>query len=206
MSAVAEVLDLARRHGVLVEARGDELRLRAAAEPPRDVVEALRQHKPEIMAALSTVSPSTPQEWVDGVSRLRGMSTPETVAGDSWAAFLASCDAFMACPWPSKAASMGWTAHNLFGCDGLKPVERVDRMGLLWLLSGGRVAALTSGTAAIEKPSGSRLTYRVTGYGVFISAHPSGDRLPVKRAPRHKYLVIGIAMAHIAAVTAPQPV
>ncbi len=76
MSEVAEVLELARRHGVLVEARGDELRLRATAEPPRDVVDALRLHKPQIMAALATVSPSTPQAWLEGVSRLRGMPHP----------------------------------------------------------------------------------------------------------------------------------
>jgi len=160
MSEVAEVLELARRHGVLVEARGDELRLRATAEPPRDVVDALREHKPEIMAALAIASPGVPQDWLDGVSRLWGMSTPKPVVPDSWSAFLASCDAFMASPWPGKAASMGWDAYDLFGCHNLKPVERVDRMGLLWLLRGGRIAALTSGTAVIEMPSGSRLTYR----------------------------------------------
>ena len=100
MSEVAEALELARRHGVLVEARGDELRLRAATAPPLDVVDALRQHKPEIMAALATISPGTPQEWVDGVSRLRGTPHPKGVAPESWMLFLASCDAFMAGPWP----------------------------------------------------------------------------------------------------------
>ena len=160
MSEVAEVLELARRHGVLVEARGDELRLRAATAPPLDVVDALREHMPEIMAALAAMSFESPQEWLEGVSRLRGMPAPGSVAGDSWAAFLGSCESFIASPWPGKASRMGWTAYDLFGCDALKPVERVDRMGLLWLLSGGRIAALTSESAAIEMPSGSRLTYR----------------------------------------------
>ena len=95
---------------------------------------------------------SVPQDWLDGVSRLRGMPAPKTVPMDSWAAFLESCDAFMAGPWPGKAASMGWDAYDLFGCHALKPVERVDRMGLLWLLSGGRVAALTPESAVIEMP------------------------------------------------------
>ncbi len=88
------------------------------------------------------------------------MSAPKTILADSWAAFLESCDGFMAGPWPGQAASMGWDAHNLFGCHALKPVERVDRMGLLWLLRGGRIAALASESATIEMPSGSRLTYR----------------------------------------------
>jgi hypothetical protein len=56
---------------------------------------------------------------------------------------------------------MGWDAYDLFGCHNLKPVERVDRMGLLWLLRGGCIVALTSESAVIEMPSGSRLTYRV---------------------------------------------
>ena len=111
--------------------------------------------------ATATESPAgVPQEWREGVSRLRGMSIPKIVTIDSWAAFLASCHAFTAGPWPGKAASMGWNAYDLFGCHRHKPVERVDRMGLLWLLRGGRVAALTSESAIIEMPSGSRLTYR----------------------------------------------
>jgi len=182
MSEVAEVLELARRHGVLVEARGDELRLRAAAEPPRDVVDALREHKPEIMAALAAMSFESPQEWLEGVSRLRGMSNPETVAPDSWAAFMESCDAFMAGPWPDQAASLGWTAYDLFGCHNLKPVERVDRMGLLWLLRGGRVAALTSESAVIEMPSGSRLTYRVK------HTRNPGDVLAWELVPENPYI------------------
>ena len=112
-------------------------------------------------AAATENSAEVPQEWLQGVSRLWGMSPPATVAPDSWAAFLESCEAFMAGPWPGKAASMGWTADSLFGCHGRKPVERVDRMGLLWLLGTGRIAALTEETAVIEMPSGSRLTYRV---------------------------------------------
>ena len=160
MSAVSDVLELARQHGVKVEARGEELHLSAPAKPPQDVLDALKLHKPKIMAALAAASFETPQEWRDGVSKLLGTPPPEGMAPESWMLFLASCDAFMATPWPGQAASMGWTAYNLFGCDGLKPVARVDRMGLLWLLRGGRIVALTSGTAVIEMPSGSRLTYR----------------------------------------------
>ncbi len=44
MSEVAEVLELARRHGVEVEARGEILHLRADAEPPPEVVDALMEH------------------------------------------------------------------------------------------------------------------------------------------------------------------
>ena len=181
MSA-AQAIELAHRHGVELEPRGELLHYRAAAQPPPEVLEALRQHKSEIMSALATASPGAPQDWLEGVSRLRGMSTPETVAPDSWAAFLASCESFIASPWPGKAASMGWDAYALFGCHNLKPVERVDRMGLLWLLRGGRVAALTSESAVIEMPSGSRLTYRVK------HTRNPGDVLAWELVPENPYI------------------
>ena len=48
-----QVLDLARQHGVTVEARGDMLHLSAPAEPPAEVLDALREHKSEIIDALA---------------------------------------------------------------------------------------------------------------------------------------------------------
>ena len=156
MSA-AQAIELAHRHGVELEPRGEFLHYRADAQPPPEVLDALRQHKPGIMAALAF---ETPQDWLEGVSRLLGTPHPEGMAPESWMLFLASCDAFLAGSWPGQAASMGWDAYDLFGCHNLKPVERVDRMGLLWLLGRERIVALTSGTAVIEMPSGSRLTYR----------------------------------------------
>jgi hypothetical protein len=39
-------------------------------------------------------------------------------------------------------------------------LSRYDHAGLLWLLQGSRVIALTDSTAAIEKPSGAIVTYR----------------------------------------------
>ena len=117
------------------------------------IVSIVRRPLPPNFKERATESPAgVPQEWQDGVSRLRGMSTPETVALDSWTAFLGSCESFIASPWPGKASRMGWTAYGLFGCHALKPVERVDRMGLLWLLRGGRITALTAEMAVIEMP------------------------------------------------------
>ena len=132
-----------------------------AASSESDSFDSFGSFDSFVRVAPGLVADAAPQEWLDGVSKLLGTPPPEDMAPESWMLFLASCDAFMAGPWPGKAASMGWTAHNLFGCDNLKPVERVDRMGLLWLLRGGRIVALTSESAVIEMPSGSRLTYQV---------------------------------------------
>lgn len=70
--------------------------------------------------------------------------------------------------WGEKAAALGWTAYDLFGLAPVpaapKPsferLSRYDLTGLVWLLSGRRVIAMSDRTAAIETASGGTLTYR----------------------------------------------
>jgi hypothetical protein len=57
------------------------------------------------------------------------------------------------------AVALGWGAHDLFGCDRDRPFARIDRTGLLWLLNGDRVIALTTETAVIEKHTSTRQTW-----------------------------------------------
>ena len=70
--------------------------------------------------------------------------------------------------WGKQAEALAWTTADLFG---LAPVpdrppanyrrlSRYDLTGLLWLLRGRPVVALTTTTAAIQAPSGAILTYR----------------------------------------------
>jgi hypothetical protein len=70
--------------------------------------------------------------------------------------------------WAEQAEALDWTTTDLFG---LAPVpdrppanyrrlSRYDLTGLLWLLKGRPVVALTTTTAAIQAPSGAILTYR----------------------------------------------
>jgi hypothetical protein len=47
----------------------------------------------------------------------------------------------------------------LFGCDRDRPYARIDRAGLLLLLDGDRLVALTANTATIETRAGARQTY-----------------------------------------------
>ena len=60
---------------------------------------------------------------------------------------------------------LGWGARELFGADGRAPFGRVDRAGLLWLLNGNRLVALTANTAIIETATGARQTYYRTHVG-----------------------------------------
>jgi hypothetical protein len=67
---------------------------------------------------------------------------------------------FLDCPFCAVAAALGWGPHDLFGCDRDRPFARIDYAGLLWLLSGDRLVALTARTATIETRTGARQTYR----------------------------------------------
>jgi hypothetical protein len=60
----------------------------------------------------------------------------------------------------ATAVALGWTDADLFGCDDIRPYARIDRMGLVWLLNGRRVVAVTADTAAIETESGTQMTFR----------------------------------------------
>src|SRR5262249_23571623 len=58
------------------------------------------------------------------------------------------------------AAKLNWHPLDLFGCDRERPFARLDHAGLLWLLNGRQLLALTADTAAIATPSGGSLTFR----------------------------------------------
>jgi hypothetical protein len=70
--------------------------------------------------------------------------------------------------WGEQTASLGWTARDLFGLPRIpeKPapnyrrLSRYDETGLIWLLRGRPVVALSDDTAAIEQPTGAITIYR----------------------------------------------
>ena len=53
MGHAAKALWAARRAGLTVVRRGDRLNLRASVQPPADILDALRSHKPAILALLA---------------------------------------------------------------------------------------------------------------------------------------------------------
>jgi hypothetical protein len=70
--------------------------------------------------------------------------------------------------WAEQAEALGWTTADLFGLAPVpeRPVanyrrlSRYDLTGLVWLLKGRPVVALTDATAAIQSSAGAILTYR----------------------------------------------
>jgi hypothetical protein len=67
---------------------------------------------------------------------------------------------FLASPWPAEAARLGWSELDLYGVDADLPYARIDGFGLLPVLNGGRIVALTADVAILETPGGARQSYR----------------------------------------------
>jgi hypothetical protein len=76
-----------------------------------------------------------------------------------WLRFIDDCGRFIDDGWAARAEALGWGPLDLFGCNRDKPFARISQAGLLWLLEGRKLHALTADTAAIATPSGGKLTY-----------------------------------------------
>jgi hypothetical protein len=93
---------------------------------------------------------------------------PDHVPVARWRATVEDGRAFLS-RWGEQAEALGWTSRDLFGLhtvpDNPHPsyrrLSRYDATGLIWLLQGRPVVALTEATAAIENPkTGNVTTYR----------------------------------------------
>jgi len=92
---------------------------------------------------------------------------PDHVPTDHWQQAVEDGRRFLA-QWGEQAEALGWTARDLFGLAPIpdKPhpkywrLSRYDETGLIWLLRGRAVLALTESTAAVESPTGAVNVYR----------------------------------------------
>ncbi len=125
-------------------ARGSETQLASQGHAPR------YSHDAE----LKTSSEHLPASWIDGVARLRTMDIPDCFSVERWRYIVDDADAFLK-QWGVAAANLGWSAHDLFGVHPAAPVVRFDAMGLIPLLHGNPVIALTETTATLRGSSGS---------------------------------------------------
>lgn len=162
MSAAAVLADL-KHAGATVTVEADNLRVTAPVAVPAEVLDRLRAHKTEVVALLSRRKPepatdAMPREWAEGIVRLQMMSPPTNVPPRRWEQFIAA--ARFADRWAAKAAALGWGPVDIWGCHRDKPYERIDCAGLLWLLNGNEIVALTADTATIRTRTGAIQTFR----------------------------------------------
>jgi hypothetical protein len=111
---------------------------------------------------------------------------PDLVLVDRWQAAIEDGRRFLA-RWGDQAEALGWTARDLFGLHTppAKPhpsysrLSRYDETGLIWLLQGCEVVALTEATAAIQSSTGAITTYR--RFARSDRGQPRRSRVAVRR-------------------------
>jgi hypothetical protein len=113
--------------------------------------------------ALGTVAGQSPYSAT--VAALES-ECPAAVETERWRQAIADAAAFLA-TWGTQAQAFSWTARELFGLHtpperplaSYRRLARYDETGLIWLLRGRAVIALTETTAAIQGAT-ALLTYR----------------------------------------------
>ncbi len=105
-------------------------------------------------AELEASSDHLPASWIEGAAHLRAMDIPDCFSAERWRYIVDDADAFLK-QWGVAAANLGWSAHDLFGVHPAAPAVRFDAMGLIPLLHGNPVIALTETTATLRGSSGS---------------------------------------------------
>jgi len=111
-------------------------------------------------AAIVQFDGGIPREWAEGFARLDPDYPPGDVPPCRWQRFVDDVGRFLDSPFCAVAAALGWGPHDLFGCDRDRPFAGIDGAGLIWLLNGDRLVALTHSTATVETRTGVRKTYR----------------------------------------------
>jgi hypothetical protein len=169
MSAVL-LIEAVQRAGGAITLRDDRLRLSAPEPLPEHLVQELRQRKSELLDHLRHAPGSSQQEsavipsksvesWADGLARLREMSPPRSYPTHAWQQLVVHAGRFLE-DWAPQAAALGWPDWELFGCHRRAPWGRIQGMGLVLLLCGDEIAALTATEAVIRTRTGVRQTYR----------------------------------------------
>lgn len=172
--AALDLLAEARRHGVrLIATAAGTIIASAPKAPPPDLLAKLKAHRAQLLAALAEAETDDfkecaaiiehdggfPRAWAEGFARVDPSRPPAGVPLRRWRRFVDDVGLFLD-RWATKAAALGWGPEDLFGAYPRKPFERIEHMGLLWLLNGARVIALTGDTALIETAEGARQSYR----------------------------------------------
>jgi hypothetical protein len=92
---------------------------------------------------------------------------PDHVPAERWQLAVEDGRRFLS-QWGEQAEALGWTSRDLFGLHtppatphpSYSRLSRYDETGLIWLLQGRPVVALTEATAAIQSSTGAIATYR----------------------------------------------
>lgn len=101
-----------------------------------------------------------PQEWIAGVSLLIAMTKPDDIPYPRWRLVQSTALAFLP-QWAATAHRLGWTIHEIFGCNRVEPCRRWDGQGLVFSLADGEAAlvSIDRDHATIRTKGGARQTF-----------------------------------------------
>ena len=163
------MLERARAADVRLEVRGRRLTYDAPANVSPGVLAGLRECKVELVELLQlerrdlldpAADPKAKSRCLSAlISALSADRVPRHWPPPTWPQFIADAEAFCL-DWAERAFVSGWAAWELFGCCRAAPWDRIQGMGLVLLLRGSEIIALTDREAAIRTPRGARQTYR----------------------------------------------
>jgi len=176
MSALP-LIEAVQRAGGAITLQGDRLRLSAPEPLPENLLRKLRIHKAQVIDHLQHAREGVGEPaaesiekgaaapvkmvptWAEGVARLATMAPPRTYPAHAWQQLVVDAERFLD-DWAAQAAALGWPTWELFGCCRHAPWGRIQGMGLVLLLRGDEIAALTAAEAVIRTRTGARQTYR----------------------------------------------
>ena len=110
-------------------------------------------------AVLLQALDGVPETWSQGVADLLVMPAHMDWPDTGWKALQEDALAFLQ-NWATQAHALGWDGLDLFGVHREAPFARLDGIGLIPLLGGRPVVAITEDSAAIKAVTGGTLTFR----------------------------------------------
>jgi hypothetical protein len=159
----AAVSPLALDWGQAVSATGDRKNshLEAVAEGVPSVPNVPTYFR---IAQSVEIEVSALAEWNAILAGLKRRGSADWLSHEQWRGLLTDAENFLT-RWGGAAQLLGWTSLDLFGVHPSAPAARFDVMGLIPILNGAEVLALTSQTATMRRLSGAVLTFHRPKYG-----------------------------------------
>ena len=102
---------------------------------------------------------SVPREWAYGYARMQTMPPPLDMPALRWQQMINDTGLFLD-RWAMEVLAVGWTSLDLFGVHPKAPYRAIFYAGLVSLLNGRPVIAITADTAIIDCGKGVHHTYQ----------------------------------------------
>lgn len=152
--------DLSRRQ-FRVAFEDGQLLVRGPKAPSPTLLRELRARRDELLAhLLEEPMAGAPAEWLDGVVQALNAGSARGFHDARWSSLRTGLQTF-ATNWSVRAASLGWTTIEVFGCHPDEPFGRTDMHGLAMKLVTADVFAMTADTAGLRiEADGEPIIYR----------------------------------------------